>query len=296
MTMKRLILLLALLMTISVGYCQSRGGGSSRGTSPRTSTTVSSPRSTSTSSSRTYSPSRSSSVSTRPSTSYSPSRTHSVSTRPSVTSRPSSPSRTPSVNTRGDERPTYRGTPSGRPSSTPHPGVGHPHNPHPNVGHPSHPHPPVAHHPHPHHVHPYHHYHYHPHFHRDIYLHRVYWNPYRPVVVIDGFWLYTHNYYYVDYVTRYSYISTINNTMTIEVVDFVVDDTYTYCIEKVDYDTYFRVYDKDNTLVAQQKIKSKYKELVYDTESNGVWCMGKRDKDNLFFVMSEDGQLICYKE
>ena len=284
--MKKVIVFLFLLMAISVGYCQSRGGGSSRGTSPRTSTTVSSPRSTSTSSSRTYSPSRSSSVSTRTSTSYSPSRTHSVSTRPSVTSRPSSPSRTPSVTTMGGERPTYRGTTSGRPSSTPHP----------SVGHPSHPHPPVAHHPHPHHVHPYHHHHHHPHFHRDVYLHRVYWNPYRPVVVIDGFWLYTHNYYYVDYATRYSYISTINNTMTIEVVDFVVDDTYTYCIEKVDYDTYFRVYDKDNTLVAQQKIKSKYKELVYDTESNGVWCMGKRDKDNLFFVMSEDGQLICYKE
>lgn len=258
--MKKVIVFLFLLMTISVGYCQSRGSGSSRGTSPRTSTTVSSPRSTSASSSRTYSPSRNSSVST--------------------------PSRTSSVTTRGGERPTYRGTPSGRPSSTPHP----------NVGHPSHPHPPVAHHPHPHHVHPYHHHHYHPHFHRDVYLHRVYWNPYRPVVVIDGFWLYTHNYYYVDYATRYSYISTINNTMTIEVVDFVVDDTYTYCIEKVDYDTYFRVYDKNNTLIAQQKIGKKYKELIYDETAKGVWCIGKKDKDNMFFTMTEDGQLICYTE
>ena len=115
-------------------------------------------------------------------------------------------------------------------------------------------------------------------------------------MVIDGFWLYTHNYYYVDYATRYSYISTINNTMTIEVVDFVVDDTYTYCIEKVDYDTYFRVYDKDNTLVAQQKIGKKYKELIYDETAKGVWCIGKKDKDNMFFTMTEDGQLICYTE
>lgn len=114
--------------------------------------------------------------------------------------------------------------------------------------------------------------------------------------MIDGFWLYTHNYYYVDYATRYSYISAINNTMTIEVVDFVVDDTYTYCIEKVDYDTYFRVYDKNNILIAQQNIGRKYKELIYDETAKGVWCIGKKDKNNMFFTMTEDGQLICYTE
>lgn len=288
--MKKVIVFLVLLLTISVGFCQTRGGSSSRSTSSRPSTSMSPSRSSSSSSVRTYSPSRSSSsVSSRPSTS---SRTYSPSRSSSVTTRPSTSARTSASSTRRINTPTYRGgetrphNTSSRPTDTPHPNVGHPH----------HPHPPVAHHPHPHHVHPYHHHHYHPHFHRDVYLHRVYWNPYRPVVVINGFWLYTHNYYYVDYTTRYSYISTINNTMTIEVVDFVVDDTYTYCIEKVDYDTYFRVYDKDNTLVAQQKIGKKYKELIYDETAKGVWCIGKKDKDNMFFTMTEDGQLICYTE
>lgn len=292
--MKKVIAFLFLLMTISVGFCQTRGGSSSRSTSSRQSTHMSSSRSSSPSSVRTYSTSRSSlNVSSRPSTS---SRTYSQSRSSSVTTRPSISARTSVSSTRLTDTPTYKsGEPrhhntSGRPTGNPHSNVGHNPHPHQDVHRPHH----YYH--HYHHPHPYHHHCHHPHYHRDIYLHRLYWNPYCPVVVIDGFWIYTHNYYHVDYVTRYSYINTINTTMTVDIIDFVVDDIYTYCIERFDYITYFRVYDKDNRLVAQQKIGRKYKELVYDTESNGVWCMGKRDKDNLFFVMSEDEQLICYKE
>lgn len=177
-------------------------------------------------------------------------------------------------------------------------GHGDPHN-----GHHTPPPPPPPHHhgdvyPHHHgHVgyHPYHHHIYHPYWHRNIYLHRVYWNPWCPVVYIDGFWIYTHSYYFTDYSVRTVYVREYN-TVNIEIIDYVVDDYYTYCIQQVGFERYFRVYDGNNRLIAQQTINRRYEKLVYDEISNGVWCIDNRDRENLFFIVDGDGHLIYYKE
>lgn len=206
--------------------------------------------------------------------------------------RPMEVQKTPSVN-------------GGEKTPPPHVGGGHPN--HHNDGINAHayrtpPPPPVHHHGdrYPHHHgfighHPYHHHIYHPYYHRNIYLHRIYWNPYVPVVVIDGFWLYTHSYYFIDYNVRTTYVRSYN-TATVEMVDYVVDDYYTYCIQKVGWDRYFRVFDNNNRLIAQQLINKKYDKLIYDEVSEGVWCISDRDNNNLFFIVDGNEHLICYSE
>lgn len=310
--MKKIIVFLALLISLFVGYGQPRTSSSSR--PAPSSTTV-----------RTPSPSRSSAPAT-----YSPSRTTTQQSRqPSQTVRPSTqpsrPAQAPSssVSSRNiyNTRPSSVGTqPTTRPATPSNngsnmvrtnpptdvkrdghkPGDGH--NPpppnggqHHHNGHGSVPpgyNPP----PRPPHHHPYNPHYHHPYYHRDVYLHRVYWNPWVPVFYLDGFWFYTHNYYYIDYGVRTTYVYTYNNTNTVQIIDYVVDDIYTYCIQKMGCDRYFRVYDKSNRLVAQQKIHWRYNELIYDTISGGVWCKGNRDNFNLFFLMDENGQLVCYSE
>lgn len=306
--MKKIIVFLALIVSLFVGYGQPRTSAPSRQT-------------TSTATVRTPSASR------QPTASYSTSRPSQSPSRTVTTQRPSTqpvarpstqPSRTvttPSSNV--SSRNIYNTRPASVSSHTTtpatsqtvkrdgpaKPGDGHGghgqngHNPPPpNAGNhnsvpPGYNPPPRPPHHYPHNPH-YHH----PYYHRDVYLHRVYWNPWCPVIYLDGFWFYTHNYYFMDYGVRTTYVYTYNNTNTVQIIDYVVDDIYTYCIQKIGFDKYFRVYDKSNRLVAQQKIHWRYNELIYDTISGGVWCKGNRDNFNLFFMMDESGQLVCYSE
>lgn len=313
--MKKIIVFLALIVSLFVGYGQPRTSSPSRQTTSTVRTPSASRQPTASYSTSRPSQSPSRTVTTqRPSTqpvarpSTQPSRTvttpssnvssRNVYTRPvgvatQQTTRPASPSNNGSTVVIANPQPNNTNDSKRGENGVPHDNYGHRpgHNPSHGSVPPGYNPPPRPPHHYPHNPH-YHH----PYYHRDIYLHRVYWNPWCPVIYLDGFWFYTHNYYFMDYGVRTTYVYTYNNTNTVQIIDYVVDDIYTYCIQKIGCDKYFRVYDKSNRLVAQQKIHWRYNELIYDTISGGVWCKGNRDNFNLFFVMDESGQLVCYSE
>lgn len=288
--MKKIIVFLTLIVSLFIGYGQPRTSSSRQTSSTATGRTPSTSRqqNVSYSTSRQRNPQRPSTQSvTKPSTQQS----RTVTTRPvgvvtQQTTKPTNNVRTnPQTNNTNDSK---RGG-----NRVPHDNYGH--RPGHNPSHGSVPpgyNPP----PKPQHHYPHNHHYHHPHYHRDIYLHRVYWNPFVPVFYLDGFWLYTHNHYYIDYGVRTTYVYAYNNVNTVQIIDYVIDDRYTYCIQKIGCDKYFRVYDNSNRLIAQYKLHWRYNELVYDHISGGVWCKGNKDHFNLFFIMDDSGTLVCYSE
>lgn len=297
--MKKIIVFLTLIVSLFIGYGQPRTSSSSRQT-PSTATvrtpSTSRQQNVSYSTSRQRSPQRPSTQSvTKPSTQQS----RTVNTQSSSVSS----KRPVGVVTQQTTKPTNNVRTNPQTNNTNNSKRGGNRVPHDNYGHrPGHNHShgsvppgynpppkPQRHYPHKHHYH-------HPHYHRNIYLHRVYWNPFVPVFYLDGFWHYTHNHYYIDYDVRTTYVYAYNNINTVQIIDYVIDYRYTYCIQKIGCDKYFRVYDNSNRLIAQHKLHWRYNELVYDHISGGVWCKGNKDHFNLLFIMDDSGTLVCYSE
>ena len=50
-------------------------------------------------------------------------------------------------------------------------------------------------------------------------------------------------------------------------------------------------FSKDDELVFKHEISKRYNNLVVDTDSDGVWCLKKNDKDPLF-IGHDDGFYI----
>lgn len=59
-------------------------------------------------------------------------------------------------------------------------------------------------------------------------------------------------------------------------------------------DTYLRVFDKADNLLAQHPVHKKYRTLTIDAENGGCWIMKKNDRDPLLFLYA-DGELLIYE-
>ena len=60
--------------------------------------------------------------------------------------------------------------------------------------------------------------------------------------------------------------------------------------------TWLQVYDKEDHLLAEQKIHRKYCNMVIDPENGGCWISKKHDKDPLLFIwVPEEAKLLIYE-
>lgn len=318
--------------SVSSSSSRSSGGGfssssrSSGGSSSRSSFSGSSSRSTST-------PSRSSSsFSSRPSTS-SPSHRNSGSvgsgsTRPSgsarnsgvgaPSSRPSSPvtgrheavrgreagRTTPSSPRMGEGRNggAPAGVASGRngsarataPAPTVNPGsqVVHPSGNYARPGRPGGYVPPAA---RPIHPAPYFH---HPWHHHMVHCHPIFWDPLPPRPWYwPGFWLYCNSYWYDYHVTDVVVVHDyVEKTYHVDMVTYGISGDIMYAIVRDGGNTYLQVYDKDDHLLAEQKINRKYCNMVIDSENGGCWISKKNNKDALLFIwVPDEAKLLIYE-
>lgn len=299
----------------------SRGASSSSRSfsSPSSSRSFSSP-----SSSRSYSsPSRSYSAPSRsvatPET-RTPSRSYSTPSRGSETPsvRGTFSGRTPSASTRSVEATTPR-TPSAtmrstyttRPTTTTvRPGSGDVRPPaggpahfgagkgpvshvHPGFAHPLHPHGPLP--PSHRHIRPAPFF-YHPIHHHYIHMRPIYWDPFLPPVVYwPGLWSFCVGYWAgsscSDYTVVHEYVS---NTHHVDMIGYAISGDLMYALVKDDGETYLRVFDKADNLLAQHPVHKKYTTLTIDADNGGCWIMKKNDKDPLLFLYA-DGQLLIYE-
>lgn len=287
------------------GHSSYGGGHSSYGGGRPSSSSYSRPSSSSRPSAPSYSrPSSSSSShapakggygSSRPSGTYS--RPSSSVGRPYSGSRPSSVGHSSAAGK--GSRPSYGGATATRPSSyarygergvgpRPEGGVRH-------YGHVGRPGPmPPSHHAH---VRPA------PYFHHPVHgvmvhMHPIFWDPVPfHALYWPGFWHYCHGYwhdYHVsDIVVVREYVRDNYNT---ELVTYVMSDSLMYALTVgEDGDTFLQVFDKEDNLLAQQKVSSKYCIMEIDKQNGGCWIMKKESKDPLLFLYN-DGELLIYEE
>ena len=298
----------------------SRGGGShSSGSSFSRSSSPSSSRSSSPSSSRSsYS---NSSRSSSPSSSRSSYNSSSRSSSPSV-SRSSTPSVSRSSSSSGS-RSSYsrsdggsRAAGVGRPANAPSrsegapgrvrsgehkdgPGItgrpgGTPPTPDGGYARPGHPGPmPPSHRP----MHPAP-YFWHPHHHCIVHCHPLYWDPFIPRPYYwPGFWHYGWTYWYDYHVTDIVVVRDyMRDTYKVDLITYAFSGDYMYAlVNDPDGYTYIQVYDKDDHLLAEQRVNRRYCKMEIDPENGGCWIMKKRDKDPLLFLYTEDGKLLIYE-
>ena len=139
-------------------------------------------------------------------------------------------------------------------------------------------------------------YFYHPWHGYVVHCHPVFWDPFPPRPWYwPGFWLYCNSYWYDYHVTDVVVVRDyVQQTYNVDMVTYGISGDIMYAIVRDGGETYLQVYDKDDHLIAEQKINRKYCNLVIDAESGGCWISKKHDKDPLLFLWS-DGQLLIYE-
>lgn len=129
-----------------------------------------------------------------------------------------------------------------------------------------------------------------------IHMHPIFWDPVPfHIHYWPGFWAYCHGYwhdYHVsDVVVVREYVREKYNT---DLVTYVMSDNIMYALTRSDGDTYLQVFDKEDNLLAQQKVSDKYVLMEIDKENGGCWIMKKKNKDPLLFLYN-DGELLIYE-
>jgi hypothetical protein len=139
-------------------------------------------------------------------------------------------------------------------------------------------------------------YFYHPWHGYVVHCHPIFWDPLPPRPWYwPGFWLYCNSYWYDYHVTDVVVVRQyVQDTYNVDMVTYGISGDLMYAIVRDGGETYLQVYDKDDHLIAEQKINRKYCNLVIDAESGGCWISKKHDKDPLLFLWS-DGQLLIYE-
>lgn len=140
-------------------------------------------------------------------------------------------------------------------------------------------------------------YFYHPIHHHHVHMHPIFWDPVPfHVHYWPGFWGYCHGYWHdyavSDIVVVRQYVRENYNT---DLITYVMSDNYMYALTKSDGDTFLQVFDKDDNLLAQQKVSDKYCIMELDKENGGCWIMKNKNKDPLLFLYN-DGELLIYEE
>ena len=142
--------------------------------------------------------------------------------------------------------------------------------------------------------------HHHPHhnpYYGDPRYHQIYWDPFPPRHYYwPGFWVYCDSYWYDYHVTDiYVVRQYMKETYNMELVAYAISGDYMYAlINDRDGHTYLQIYDKNDKLLAEQRVSHKYIKMEVDSQNGGCWIMKKRDKDALLFLYL-DGQLLIYE-
>ena len=102
---------------------------------------------------------------------------------------------------------------------------------------------------------------------------------------------YWYDYHVTDVVVVRDYVQ---QTYHVDMVTYGISGDIMYAIVRDGGSTYLQVYDKDDHLLAEQKINRKYCNMVIDSENGGCWISKKHDKDPLLFIWA-DGQLLIYE-
>ena len=110
-----------------------------------------------------------------------------------------------------------------------------------------------------------------------------------------GFWHYCNSYWYDYHVTDVVVVRDyVKETYKVDIVTYGISGDIMYAIVKDNGDTYLQVYDKDDHLLAEQKINKRYCNMVIDSDNGGCWISKKDEKDPLLFIWSE-GKLLIYE-
>ncbi len=139
-------------------------------------------------------------------------------------------------------------------------------------------------------------YFYHPWHGYVVHCHPLFWDPLplRPWYW-PGFWLYCNSYWYDYHVTDVVVVRDyVKETYNVDMLTFGISGDVMYAIVRDGGETYLQVYDKEDHLLAEQKIHRKYCNLVIDAESGGCWISKKHEKDPLLFLWA-DGKLLIYE-
>ena len=129
-----------------------------------------------------------------------------------------------------------------------------------------------------------------------VHCHPVFWDPLPPRPWYwPGFWLYCNSYWYDYHVTDVVVVRDyVRDTYHVDMVTYGISGDIMYAIVRDGGETYLQVYDKDDHLLAEQKINRKYCNMVIDAENGGCWISKKNNKDALLFIWA-NGQLLIYE-
>ena len=129
-----------------------------------------------------------------------------------------------------------------------------------------------------------------------VHCHPIFWDPIPPRPWYwPGFWMYCHSYWYDYHVTDVVVVHDyVQQTYNVDMVTYGISGDIMYAIVRDHGDTYLQVYDKEDHLLAEQKINHKYCQMVIDPDNGGCWISKKHNKDALLFIWA-DGQLLIYE-
>ena len=129
-----------------------------------------------------------------------------------------------------------------------------------------------------------------------VHCHPIFWDPIPPRPWYwPGFWLYCNSYWYDYHVTDVVVVHDyVQQTYNVDMVTYGISGDIMYAIVRDGGSTYLQVYDKEDHLLAEQKINKKYCNMVIDADNGGCWISKKGNKDALLFIWAE-GQLLIYE-
>lgn len=141
-------------------------------------------------------------------------------------------------------------------------------------------------------------YFHHPYHHHMMHMRPVFWPILPPPAIYwYGWWDYCHLYWYdwhcTDIVVVRDYVRETYHT---EMITFAVSDNYIYMlVDKGEKDNFLQVFDKEDHLLAETRVSSKYQTMEIDKENGGCWLFKKHEKDPLLFFYA-NGELLIYEE
>ncbi|MBR1849993.1 MAG: hypothetical protein IJ789_01320, partial [Bacteroidales bacterium] len=139
-------------------------------------------------------------------------------------------------------------------------------------------------------------YFHHPIHHHMVHCHLIYWDPIPPRPWYwPGFWGYCNSYWYDYHVTDAVAVREyVKRTYSVDMLDYAMSGDLMYALVKDGSNVYIQIYDRDDHLLAEQKVHRKYCKIAVDSENGGCWIMKKKDKDPLLFFYAE-GELLIYE-
>ena len=88
----------------------------------------------------------------------------------------------------------------------------------------------------------------------------------------------------------------MRDTYKLDLITYAFSGAYMYALPNdPDRHTYLLSDNREDKLLAEQRVSRKYCKIEVDPENGGCWIMKKRDKDPLLFFYTEDGQLLIYE-